>query len=66
MVKIEQIAGFTSCLTCVHRRPYPGSVKDGKTTYYRFQCGRAPDTGRELVRPEESCDKWDGITLNCE
>jgi hypothetical protein len=64
MVKIEQVAEFRSCLTCVHRRPYPCAVKNGEPVYYRFLCGMSLDSGKDLVKPEEVCDFWNKATLH--
>ena len=66
MKKLEQIAEYKSCLTCVHRRPYPASMKNGQPEYRCFHCGMAPDTGKETVMPEDSCDYWDKVTLDNE
>ena len=62
MVKINQVAGFKSCLTCVHRKPYPPTKRNGKYVFYYFVCGLAMDSSRVLVRPEDSCDFWQAVT----
>lgn len=66
MLKISQVAGFKSCLTCVHRKPYPAATRNGQPVFYRFFCGLSPDSLKESVKPEEVCDYWQGITLDVE
>ena len=66
MIKIEQVAEFKSCLTCVHHKPYPASTRHGYAEFYRFLCGLSMDSGKELVRPEEVCNHWKGVTLDVE
>ena len=62
MVKINQVASFKSCLTCVYRKPYPATKRNGQSVFYCFVCGLAMDSSRVLVRPEEFCDYWQAAT----
>jgi len=62
-VDVTQLAECKYCLTCVHRKPYPASMKTGYPVFYRFLCGLSIDSGKELVRPEESCPHWHGASL---
>jgi hypothetical protein len=64
MLKIKQVAEFKSCLTCVHRKPYPASMRNGKPEFNRFFCGLSLDSLKELVKPEEVCNFWQGVTLD--
>ena len=66
MIKINQVAEFKSCLTCVHRKPYPAAMRNGQPEFYRFFCGLFLDSLKELVRPEEVCSFWKGVTLDFE
>ena len=66
MIKMNQVAEFKSCLTCVHRKPYPASIRNGQPVFYRFFCGLSLDSSKELVRPEEVCHFWKGVTLDVE
>ena len=66
MIKIQQVAEFKSCLTCVHRKPYPATIRNGQPIFYLFVCGLAMDSSRDLVRPEDSCDFWKSATPHFE
>lgn len=66
MIKINQVAKFKSCLTCVHRKPCPASMRNGKPEFCRFFCGLSLDSLKELVKPEEVCTFWKGVTLGFE
>lgn len=66
MITVSQVAEFRSCITCVYRRQYPPSLREGEPIFFRFFCERAPDTGKAIVRPEEVCDYWRGVTLGFE
>jgi hypothetical protein len=61
-MNINQVAEFKSCLTCVYRKPYPASMQTGEPVFYRFLCGLSLDSQKELVRPEEVCHHWKGVT----
>lgn len=65
-MKIEQVAEFRSCLTCVHRKPYPAAMRDGQPVFYRFLCGLSMDSSKELVKPEEQCEHWKGVEVGGE
>ena len=65
-MKIEQVAEFRSCLTCVHRKPFPAAMRDGEPVFYRFLCGLSMDSAKELVRPEEVCEHWKGPEVGWE
>ena len=64
MIKMNQVAEFKSCLTCVYRKPYPADMRSGQPVFYRFLCGLALDSLKELVTPEDVCDFWKGVTLD--
>ncbi len=64
MVTVSDVAEYRCCLTCVWRRFYP---PDGGSTanpnFYRFLCGRADLSGKEVVRAEYVCTRgWKGVT----
>ncbi len=65
-ITIDDVAQFRSCLTCVFRRPYPASMKTSQPVFYRFQCQRAFDSNKGMVRPEDVCPHWAGATLRCD
>lgn len=62
-MKVNQVAEFKCCLTCVYRKPYPASTRGGNLVFYRFLCGLAMDSLKDLVRPEENCGLWKGASL---
>ena len=64
MIKIKQVAEFKSCLTCVHRKPYPASMRSGEPVFDRFLCRLSLDSLKELVKPQDVCDFWSGVTLD--
>jgi hypothetical protein len=65
-MKINQVAEFKSCLTCVYHKPYPPTTRDSQPVFFRYFCGLSADSQKEVVRPEEVCDCWKGITLGVE
>lgn len=62
MVKLSQVIEFKSCLTCVYRKPYPASMREGQPVFYRFFCSISPDSLKDVVRPEDSCGCWKEVT----
>lgn len=66
MIKLSQVAEFRSCITCIYRRYYPPSKEKGEQIFSRFFCGRAGDTGKAIVRPEDVCAIWKGAALGAE
>lgn len=65
-VKFEQIIENKVCLTCVYRKLYPPKMHDGQPVFYRFLCGLSADSQKEIVRPDDSCEFWKGVTLGVE
>lgn len=65
-MKINQVAEFKSCVTCVYRKPYPATMREGQPVFFRFLCSLSPDSQKEVVRPEEVCPCWKGVTLGIE
>lgn len=66
MTKIKQVAEFKSCLTCVYHKPYPPSMRNGQPVFTHFFCGLSLDSQKSVVRPEDVCNFWKGITLGFE
>lgn len=65
-MKVEQVAEFRCCITCVYRKPYPPAVQGEQPVFFRFLCSLSPDSQKEVVRPEEVCGCWKGVTLGIE
>ena len=66
MLKIDEVAGFKSCLTCVYRKPYPPAMSSGQPVFYCFYCSLSLDSLKETVKPQEVCNFWKGATLDTE
>ncbi len=64
MIKINQVAEFKSCLTCVYRKPYPAAMSSGQPVFYCFFCSLALDSNKDIVKPQEVCNMWKGVTLD--
>ena len=65
-MKITQVVEYKACVTCVYRKPYPASVREGQPFFYLFLCSLATDSNKELVRPEDICHCWKGATIGVE
>ena len=65
-MKVNQVAEFRCCLTCVYRKPYPPSTRGGNVVFSRFFCGLAMDSNKDIVKPEEKCSHWKGASLDME
>ncbi|MDD5038769.1 MAG: hypothetical protein PHN78_05575 [Dehalococcoidales bacterium] len=62
-MKVNQVVESRCCTTCVHRKPYPPTMRTGQPVFFRFLCGLPVDAQKEIVRPEEVCEHWQGVTL---
>lgn len=65
-MKVNQVAEFKCCITCVYHKPYPPMMRTGQPVFYRFLCSLSIDSQKEVVRPEEVCGCWKGVTLGIE
>jgi hypothetical protein len=63
IMKIEDIVAFRSCLTCVYRKLYPPTTRNGQQVFHRFFCSLAIDSLKDVVRPEDECKFWKGVIL---
>jgi hypothetical protein len=61
--KIEDIVKLKYCLTCVYRKMYPATMRNGQPVFFRFICGLSLDSLKEVVRPEDKCNFWKDVTL---
>jgi len=66
MVRLSQVAEFKSCITCVYRKLYPAALRKEGPIFFAFHCERSVDSGKSVVRPEDVCDYWRGVTLGFE
>jgi hypothetical protein len=62
-MKINQIVENKICLTCVYRKLYPPTMRDGQPVFFRFLCGLSMDSQKDIVRPEDSCKCLKSVTL---
>ena len=65
-MKLEQVAEFKSCLTCVYRKLHPPAMQTGRPEFYYFGCRRSCDSAKDMVKPGDVCDCWRGVTLDGE
>ncbi|MDO9333407.1 MAG: hypothetical protein Q7T57_02655 [Dehalococcoidales bacterium] len=65
-MKIEQVVEFKACLTCVYRKLYPPTTRSQQPVFFRFICSLAFDSNKDIVRPEDVCKFWKGVTLGVE
>lgn len=64
MVKMNQVAEFKSCLTCVYRKPYPTDMRSGQPVFNHFLCSLALDSLKDVIKPDDVCDFWKGANLD--
>ncbi len=60
---IEDVSNFRCCLTCVHRKPYPASMRTGRPVFQHFYCSLSMDSQRPVVTPVDVCPHWTGASL---
>jgi hypothetical protein len=63
-MKIEQVAAFRSCLTCAYRKFYPASAGDGKSVFDHCYCHLAMVSSKSIVKPQDVCPHWTGMTVD--
>ena len=62
-IKIDDVVEFRRCLTCVYRKLYPPTTRNGQPVFFRFLCSLSIDSSKEVVRPEDECNFWKGVIL---
>jgi hypothetical protein len=62
-LKIDDVVELRSCLTCVYRKLYPPTMRNGQPVFFRFLCSLSIDSLKEVVKPEDKCNFWKGVIL---